>query len=111
MKGKTNMTMIRKDAHYGWTVTTYIDFRGDLRIKLTTMKRHSGKLVTTASAMRQDGAFESHMVFADFSQNVISETVRVTEKAAVAQHNAALAKRDEIIAAATAHYDAKAEHA
>lgn len=105
------MAMITKSAHYGWTVVSYLEFRGDLRIKLTTMKRHSGKLVTTASAMKNDGAFESHMMYADFSQNVISETVRVTEKAALAQHNAALAVRDEIIAAASAHYDAKAEHA
>lgn len=103
------MAMITKSVHYGWTVVSYLEFRGDLRIKLTTMKRHSGKLVTTASAMRQDGAFESHMMYADFSQNVISETVRVTEKAALDQHNRVIAMRDEIIAMAKQHYEAKGE--
>jgi len=103
------MAMIRKDAHYGWTVTTYFDFRDNMRIKVLTMKRHGGNLVTTASAMRQDGAFESHMVYADFSKNILSERVRVTEKAALDQHNRVISMRDEIIAMAVQHYEAKGE--
>lgn len=101
------MMMIRRDAHYGWTVVSYHELRDNIQIKITTMKRHSGKLVTMASAMRRDGAFESHMMYRDFSQSVVSDTVRVTEKAALAQHNAALAKLEEIMLAASQHYDAK----
>jgi hypothetical protein len=103
------MAHIRKDAHYGWTVTTYFDFRDAMKIKVLTMKRSSGNLVTTVSAMHQDGAFESHMVYRDFSKTMASDRVRVTEKAAMEQHNRVVAMRDDIIRQVTEHYAEKVE--
>ena len=103
---KTNYSQpaINKDSRYGWTVTSYLDFQDDIKIKIKTMKRHTGWLGTIATAMRQSGAFESHFMNSDYSALIVSEKVRVTEKAAMAQHMEALAERDDIVAAAKAHY-------
>lgn len=103
------MAHIRKDAHNGWTVTTYIDFHDDMKIKVLTMKRHSGNLTTTVSATRCDGEFETHMMFKDFSKTMASDRVRVTEKAAMEQHNRVVAMRDDIIRQVTQHYAEKVE--
>jgi hypothetical protein len=80
-------------SHYGLTATTILNVNGqDWRI--LSMKRYSGQLVTTAQACRikKGNGYTSfeYVPGQDESFTLLSEQVRVTEKAIKAHHEKAL---------------------
>jgi hypothetical protein len=94
-------------SHYGWQAQTRV-WLDDVRVlEFMTMKRFNGQLATTATCMsKQDGSrFLSYVMLQDFSERLISENVRVTEKAVVNQHSYALSLVEEVKARCAAFYD------
>jgi len=100
------MTHIYK-SHYGWRAQTDIPLGDGCDLQFVTLKRSSGRLVTTAQRCRvsEDGQSSSFAPFSDFSEAVISEApARVTEKIVADQHRRALQQLDAIKARCAAHY-------
>lgn len=64
-------------------------------LHITTMKRSNGQLITNATVQKVEGNF---FVFASghFNRTVVSEKVRVTEKAVQLQHNKIIGDADGI---------------
>lgn len=77
-------------------------------LSITTMKRSSGVLSTTATVHINDGDFMSHRVFHDFSKTLATQSVRVTEKAVSAQHAKAKEDLAGLLEQIHLHYEAKA---
>ena len=89
------MTKIFK-SFYGWQAETTIDLENGRALQFTTMKRHGGYLVTTAQVVSVKGDFVSYTMYQDFNKIVVSEKVRVTEKAVKAQHDKALKEVEKL---------------
>lgn len=108
-----NETRIRKGV-YGWCAETEIKMPelGDNRVlDITTMKRSSGALVTTATVNIRDGMWVTHRVFEDFQTTLDQSRVRCTEAAVRAQHERALARLSEVKGRACIHYSRMLEAA
>jgi len=99
------MASINK-GYYGWVATSTVDLSGGRVLQVTTMKRHGGKLVSTAQAAKDNGAGSiSYMMYQDF--NVALESSfpkRVTEKVVVEQHNRVMAAISDVVAKAKEFY-------
>lgn len=83
----------------GWTSESIIVLSEKHEVHITTMKRHSGAVATTATRKKIENGFASHVVFQDFSKCYTSVYARCTEKLVQSQHaaivaNANLIKRD-----------------
>ena len=97
-------------SHYGWKAESAIPLEGRYEIRIITLKRFGGKLVTTANRVEvaEDGHSHSYVMFGDFNESVISESpARVTEKTVNDQHGRALEQIDAIKARCAAFYAAK----
>lgn len=103
-KKKMKLDTFVKKGTDGFKATTTIPLEGtSLHLKLSTSK-FNGMLTTTASCFKKDGMFESHRVYQDYHARIRSCKVRVTEKAVIAEHDAAKEDIERIIEAAKAHY-------
>jgi hypothetical protein len=72
---------------------------------LTTMKRASGSVVTSASVAKREGNFYTHRMYEDYSRQLDSHKYpRVTAKVVENQHIFALSGIDEYINEARAKY-------
>lgn len=78
-------------------------------LSITTMKRSSGVLSTTATVHINDGDFMIHRVYYDFTKTLATQSVHVTEKAVSAQHAKAKEGLADLLEEIELHYEAKAE--
>jgi hypothetical protein len=105
-------TSIRKNYRGNWEAETHIDMPElgvDKFLDITTTKRYSGNLVTTASVHTRDGYFVTHMMYQDFNTNYLTSGDRCTEKNVRKQHDLAIYQcLGAIKALAIAHYAKKA---
>jgi hypothetical protein len=97
-------TIIRKSAYGTWMAETTLPLADSLHICLTTMKRSSGNITTTATVGKQNGRLFIYEPFKDFNQSLISSSERCTKPAVERQHTAAIAMLDSIRTQAIAHY-------
>ena len=88
---------------YGWKAESQVELGNDRVLSITTMKRSSGALVTTASVGKREGMFISHMMFQDFNTSVETSTPKkVTQKAVETQHIGTVV--EDLVAKAIAFY-------
>ncbi len=90
----------------GWEAKSEFPLPENKVLVFLTMKRSSGALVTTARVNKIEGQFQVSAM-SDFSYNVLSTTLRASEKAVGEQHAAALRKKDEILEKVDAFYSTK----
>ena len=98
-------TLIRRSSYGTWMAETTLPLANDLHICLTTMKRSSGNITTTATVGKQNGRLFIYEPFKDFNQSLISSSERCTKQAVERQHTAAIAMLDSIRTQALAHYN------
>jgi len=73
-------------------------------LQIVTMKRASGKIVTTAQVAKQNGSGWTMYEWNDFRAVITSGQARATAAAVKAQHEMALGYADRAYAAALEHY-------
>lgn len=83
-------TLIRRDHYGAWRAETLLDLGQNLQLSITTSKKSSGALSTTASVGHVEGNFVSHKVYDDLFITLAAFVVRVTEKNVQAQHAKAI---------------------
>jgi len=89
----------------GYMTETNILLSDSMQLSLTTMKRSSGNLTTTAVVTIREGQFFSHRMFHDYSKTLLSSRVaRCTPKALETQHAQALQNLDVIKDTVNHHY-------
>ena len=105
----TYETKITRDAYRDLVAETVLPVFGERILRITTSKRSSGMLVTTATSMVR--TYENGFVvdqwipFEDFNKTLASVRIaRVTEKAIKTAHESALVNADSALAAAVAFY-------
>lgn len=77
-----------RKGYYGWSAESAIKLSDTHVLKILTMKRSSGALVTTASVDKIEGEMLAHTMYQDFHKQVVSNRpARVTQKVVEAQHN------------------------
>ena len=92
------MNTVYTNGYYGHNIETKIDLDNSRLVTISTMKRSSGLLVTFASVGTRNGDFISSIMFQDFTKNLASQKVRVTEKAVRLQHQQALDGIESLLA-------------
>jgi hypothetical protein len=89
----------------GYMTETNIPLSDSMQLSLTTMKRSSGNLTTTAVVTIREGQFFTHRVFTDYSKTLLTSRVaRCTPKALETQHAQALQSLDVIRDTIDHHY-------
>ena len=97
-----------KSAHGGWACETIEPMEGGKNLRITTMKRYSGRLCTTARAEKiEPSGMSTFQPFKDFSRTLIETDTRATARAVEAQHRAALMNINSVIALAQAQENAQ----
>jgi len=97
-------TRTRKTPH-GYITETNIPLSDSMQLSLTTMKRSSGNVTTTAVVSIREGQFFSHRVFHDYNKTLLTSRVaRCTPKALETQHAQALQALDAIKDTVNHHY-------
>jgi hypothetical protein len=97
-------TRTRK-THHGYMTETNIPLSDSMQLSLTTMKRASGNMTTTAVVTIREGQFFTHRVFTDYSKTLLTSRVaRCTPKALETQHAQALQSLDVIRDTIDHHY-------
>lgn len=91
-------------GYYGHQAETGMDLPDNRFLKITTMKRSSGNLATTATVGKSSGNSFSFVVFQDFTKTLVNEKVRVTEKAVKNQHDKVLENLDALKAEIAEYY-------
>jgi hypothetical protein len=98
-------TRISKTMHGVWKAESSVMLDDTLCFTLTTMKRASGSVVTSASVAKREGNFYTHRMYEDYSRQLDSHKYpRVTAKVVENQHIFALSGIDEYINEARAKY-------
>lgn len=88
----------------GYKAVTDIKVEGTpftLRISTRKINKH---LATTASCHVCNGNSETHRVYQDYYARLLTDAVRVTEKAVTTQHNEALGQIDRILGMVQEYY-------
>ena len=98
-------SVIRKDHYGAWVMKTQVELMDNYVLEISTSKRSSGILSTTANVHKVEGGFMTHRMFQDYSKQLVAEKVRVTEKAVRAQHAEALKMLDVIVLEVYAQYN------
>jgi hypothetical protein len=89
----------------GYMTETNIPLSDSMQLSLTTMKRASGNLTTTAVVTIREGQFFSHRMFYDYNKTLLTSRVaRCTPKALETQHAQALQSLDVIRDTIDHHY-------
>jgi len=97
-------TRTRKTPH-GYMTETNIPLSDSMQLSLTTMKRSSGNVTTTAVVTIREGQFFTHRVFHDYNKTLLSSRVaRCTPKILETQHAQALEALDAIRDTVNHHY-------
>lgn len=104
-------TRVYKSIRDGWVAesTTPLLFQIEgkpTQLRLSTSKRQGGVLETYASVQSFDDGFVTFRVFRDFSQRIIKDTMRCTEKSVRLQHDLALTMIEDVTSAALSHHKA-----
>jgi hypothetical protein len=98
-------TRISKTMHGVWKAESSVMLDDTLCFTLTTMKRASGSVVTSASVAKREGNFYTHRTYEDYSRQLDSHKYpRVTAKVVENQHIFALSGIDDYINEARAKY-------
>lgn len=80
-----------KDSRGNWHTETEVDVGMPGKVLMvTTMKRSSGRTITTAQVNILERGMRVYMPFSDFGVQLSSSEARCTEKLVRAQHAAAL---------------------
>lgn len=92
----------------GWEANTKIDMGAENRVLIVSTGKTNGGMVTRAvvNTDKKDG-FLIWDMFGDYSTRTVYKGARCTEKTVRELHMLALAKVEETLAAARAHYAAK----
>jgi hypothetical protein len=97
-------TRTRKTSH-GYMTETNIPLSDSMQLSLTTMKRSSGNITTTAVVTIREGQFFTHRVFHDYNKTLLTSRVaRCTPKILESQHEQALQSLDAIKDTIDHHY-------
>lgn len=94
-------TIISQNA-FGWFAETIVQVTDSMRVRVTTMKRSNGQILTAANEERKQGA--GMYFYAPFSMWAVRMKIsegRATKQAIAKQHSAALLELDDIIRQAT----------
>lgn len=94
----------------GWEAKSRFPLEGPYALRLHTYKPVRGGVITTANRVEEngDGSY-SFVVFQDYSKTLEwKRAARCTEKSVKEQHEAVLARLDEIKAEVAAFYSVKA---
>ena len=95
----------------GWEAETKIDLDDGRSAKITTCKRHNGKVETfvTVGVSGSDCGFTTftHAIFSDFCKCFAAEKIRCTDKIVTAQHQFVLESWETIKADIAAFYKDK----
>lgn len=97
-------TVTGKDYHGSWTSKTQIDLPDDRVLQISTSKKSGGQLSTYATVHKMEGTMMSHMMFHDYSRQLIVENTRCTEKNVRAQHGEAMKLIDQVLEEVDAKY-------
>lgn len=103
------MTLVSKDIRNNWEARDTVRLAHPWELQITTMKASDGLLVTRASVHKKEGGFNTHRMFTDFSQRLMTAKVRCTEKNVIVQHTDAMTRKEEVLEAVKAWYEAKGE--
>jgi len=96
----------------GWEARSLLPLFDNMMLKIRTNKAsEKGWLATYVSAVRIEGDFETHRMFADFHIVANKTTGRATEKSILELHENTLGYLDDIKAQALAHYAKDEDHA
>jgi hypothetical protein len=96
-------TFVRQDHYKNWRAESTVMISDTLQLSVVTMKRSSGRLLTSASVGKVERGYISHTVYQDYSKNVLVSTPKkVTCKAVEAQHQ--LVDMEEVVAEALKFY-------
>lgn len=98
------MTIVQKSIRGTWEAVDEIELGSGRVLKVSTHKVSSGDIITTATVLKREGGFLSHMMFQDFSQRLLVSAVRCTEKNVTAHHATALMQLGTVRQAIDAHY-------
>jgi hypothetical protein len=84
---------------------TNIPLSDSMLLSLTTMKRSSGNVTTTAVVTIREGQFFTHRMFHDYNKTLLTSRVaRCTPKILETQHEQALQSLDVIKDTVNHHY-------
>lgn len=97
-------TKVFKDIRGNWQAQTEVPFSGDLFIRVYTMKRYDGSIVTSVTGNTRTAYGFVHSCPGDFSKLAISSGGRCTEKKVKEQQAAALTQLPAILNEVTAFY-------
>jgi len=103
LEGKME-TRIEKNLRGDWSAETVVPYRDNLKLRVVTMRRSSGRLETFVSAITEERGMWTHRLYGDFSALIESETVRVTERRVREQHARAMSRVDDMVYSADLHY-------
>lgn len=98
-------------SHYGWVATTLVPVDDERMLQIFTMKRHSGELVTTASAGVKSGMFFSFKLTEDYRKTFARVNCKCTKNAVITQHNMVVSDLATIIADVKSFYNKQVEPA
>ena len=91
-------------GYHGNQAESGVELPDNRFLKITTMKRSSGNLATTATVGKSSGNSFSFVVFQDFNKTLANEKIRVTEKAVKNQHDKVLENLDDLKAEIAEYY-------
>jgi hypothetical protein len=93
-----------KSPHGGWAAESHHPLVGNRQLRLYTMKRASGRIVTTANVETiETGGWTSFAPFSDFNTAVIATNGRATKSTIEQQHADALVHLEDLKTRALAH--------
>lgn len=100
------MTTATRNNFGEWTCSDRVELEGSKFLRIETSKDSRRNLTTFASVMHDNGdGSVTHVLLQDFSKRVaISSPTRVMAKTVEQQHASVMARVDELIADALAHY-------
>ncbi len=98
------MTIVQKSIRGSWEAVDELEIGSDRVLKVSTHKVSSGDIVTTATVLKRDNGFLSHMMFRDYSKRLLVSAVRCTEKNVTAHHATALMQLGTVRQAIDLHY-------
>jgi len=94
---------IRKGS-FGWTADTVVSIDDEIRVCITTMKRSSGMVTTTATCSRKEGEMYYFTVCKDYRMTWAVSPAKATQKAITTQHESVVAQIEKIIAECVVFY-------
>jgi hypothetical protein len=99
------MTVLSKSFHGGWLAESEVALFDGKVLRVSTMKRYNGKLVSVAQAMQVKDGYVSFVMYQDFNVSLESSAPkRVTEKTVREQHSRVMANIAGAVATAKQFY-------